>query len=41
MATVSDEGLTVFNGRYELLRRIARGGMADVYLAATCPSTGK
>src|SRR5438270_1202174 len=24
---------TVFNGRYELHRRIARGGMADVFLA--------
>src|SRR5213079_3587214 len=24
---------TVFNGRYELHRRLARGGMADVYLA--------
>src|SRR5215210_2475106 len=23
----------VFNGRYELLRKLARGGMADVYLA--------
>src|SRR6202158_5224659 len=23
----------VFNGRYELVRRIARGGMADVFLA--------
>src|SRR6476469_8910848 len=24
---------TVFNGRYELVRRIARGGMAEVFLA--------
>ncbi len=23
----------VFNGRYELIRRIARGGMAEVFLA--------
>ena len=28
-----NEGPTVFNGRYELHRQIARGGMADVYLA--------
>ncbi|MBC8194750.1 MAG: Stk1 family PASTA domain-containing Ser/Thr kinase [Acidimicrobiia bacterium] len=30
---MSNEGPTVFNGRYELHRQIARGGMADVYLA--------
>ncbi|HBL08151.1 MAG TPA: serine/threonine protein kinase, partial [Acidimicrobiaceae bacterium] len=30
---MSTEGPTVFNGRYELHRQIARGGMADVYLA--------
>lgn len=30
---MSDQGPTVFNGRYELHRRLARGGMADVFLA--------
>ena len=30
---MSNEGPTVFNGRYELHRQIARGGMADVFLA--------
>ncbi len=30
---MSDQGPTVFNGRYELHRRLARGGMSDVYLA--------
>src|SRR5687768_17907218 len=30
---MSDQGQTVYNGRYELHRRIARGGMADVFLA--------
>jgi serine/threonine-protein kinase len=30
---MSDQGSQVFNGRYEVLRRIARGGMADVYMA--------
>ena len=30
---MSDQGPQVFNDRYEVHRRIARGGMADVYLA--------
>ena len=30
---MSSQGPTVFNGRYELQRQIARGGMADVFLA--------
>src|SRR5688572_13799544 len=30
---MADEETRVYNGRYELHRRIARGGMADVYLA--------
>jgi len=30
---MTDQGPTVFGGRYELHRRIARGGMAEVYLA--------
>ncbi len=30
---MSDSDQTVFGGRYELHRRLARGGMADVYLA--------
>ena len=33
MVAVSTLGPTVFNQRYELHRQIARGGMADVYLA--------
>ncbi len=30
---MSDQGPTVFSGRYELHRQLARGGMADVFLA--------
>src|SRR6476646_9201209 len=30
---MADQEARVFNGRYELHRRIARGGMADVFLA--------
>ncbi|MCU1378860.1 MAG: serine/threonine protein kinase with sensor(s) [Acidimicrobiales bacterium] len=30
---MADQETRVYNGRYELHRRIARGGMADVYLA--------
>ncbi len=30
---MSDQGPTVFGGRYELHRRLARGGMAEVFLA--------
>src|SRR4029077_749642 len=30
---MSDQGPTVFNERYELHRKLARGGMSDVYLA--------
>jgi len=30
---MSDPGPTVFNGPYELHRRLGRGGMAEEYLA--------
>src|SRR6187549_4279057 len=30
---MSDASTTVFNGRYALQRQLARGGMADVFLA--------
>ena len=33
MPITSDQSMTVFSSRYQLLRRVARGGMADVYLA--------
>ena len=32
-AAMADQGPTVFNGRYELHRRIGKGGMAEVSLA--------
>ena len=30
---MSQQGQVIFNGRYELHRRLGRGGMAEVYLA--------
>ena len=30
---MANQGPTVFNGRYELHRQLARGGMAEVFLA--------
>ena len=32
-SAMTNQGPTVFNGRYELHRQLARGGMADVFLA--------
>lgn len=32
-ASMSQENPTLYNGRYEIQRRLARGGMADVFLA--------